>query len=165
MFCGIVSLNINNTTKGKITMNKKLLAGLTAGLFSLGVVSNADASLVNLTAGSFTPAASVITFSEYADGTVNPTYTNGSETVSFGGNFNGGLGTPTVGSNLGLDPLSPQTFITGDGANPTTPVLSGTPTYNGPVAVLFSQDVAAVGLDGGYFNAIGGTTIQAYDRL
>src|SRR3546814_15525314 len=40
-----------------------------------------------------------------------------------------------VGSITGpltLDPLSPDVFITGDGSNPTSPVLSGTPTFNGP---------------------------------
>lgn len=130
---------------------------------------NANAALIGLDAGSFTPAASVITFSENALGTVNPVYDLGTVTdpfsVSFGGYFIGGLGTPTPGAALSFDAASPNTYIVSDGANPTSPVLSGTPRFNGPVAVLFSDDVAAVGLDGGYFDAIAGTTIEAYDRL
>jgi len=141
---------------------KKLL--LVVSMFFMTAIS-ANAALIGLDEGSFTPAASVITFSEADISPVNPVYDFGDYTVSFGGFFNGGLGTPTVGSPLAFDSNAPVTFITGDGANPTSPVLSGTPTFNGPVAVLFSQNVAAVGLDGGYFNAIGGTSIAAYDRM
>ena len=109
---------------------------------------NANAALIELDAGSFTPAASVITFGEHVYGTVNPVYDFGTYTVTFDGYFVGGEGTPTVGIPLTLDPNSPQTHITSDGANPTSPVLSGTPLFNGPIAVLFSEDVAAVGLGG-----------------
>lgn len=55
------------------------------------------------------------------------------------------------------------TYTEMDGSNPSSPVLSGSPTFNGPISVLFSTPVAAVGLDGGYFNAIGGTSIAAFD--
>jgi hypothetical protein len=69
-------------------------------------------------------------------------------------------------------PSNPLTLFTGsnptqivnDGANPTSPVLSGTPTFNGPISVFFSVDVAAVGLDGGFFDAANSTTIEAFDR-
>lgn len=132
--------------------------------FVLAFALTANASLIELGAGDFTPAASVITFSEYDLGTVNPFYDFGTYTVSFDGWFEGGLGSPTVGDELSLDIDSDQTFITTDGANPTSPVLSGTPRFSGSIAILFSVDVAAVGLDGGYFDAIGGTTIEAYDR-
>src|SRR3546814_2340456 len=57
-----------------------------------------------------------------------------------------------VGSITGpltLDPLSPDVFITGDGSNPTSPVLSGTPTFNGPISVWFDTDQFGVGFDGG----------------
>lgn len=143
---------------------KKCLLALTIALV---FVANANAALVGLSEGSFTPAASVITFSEseFPINTQNPVYTFTDYTVSFGGYFVGGAGTPTVGSTLSLDSGAPYTFITGDVSNPTTPVLSGSPQFNGPVAVLFSLDVAAVGLDGGYFDAIGATTIAAFDRL
>jgi hypothetical protein len=143
-------------------MKKFFLSIAIAVLFAV----NANASLVRLDQGSFTPAASVITFSEsgYGLGTTNPVYTLGAYTVSFGGYFTGGLGTPTADQALSFAAGAPNTFITNDGANPTTPVLSGTPQFNGPIAVLFSHDVAAVGLNGGYFDAIGGTTIAAYGR-
>lgn len=52
-----------------------------------------------------------------------------------------------------------------DGANPTSPVLAGSIGYDSPVSVLFSKDVHAVGLTGGYFNEIGSTYIEVYDRL
>jgi len=132
--------------------------------FVLAFALSANAALIELGAGDFTPVASVITFSEYSLNTVNPVYTFGAYTVTFDGYFVGGLGTPTEGSELALDTNSPETFITTDGANPTSPVLSGTPRFSGSVAILFSENVAAVGLDGGYFDAIGGTTIEAYDR-
>lgn len=144
-----------------------------------GTVTVLQGGLVNLGPGAFTPVASVITFSEFSLGTVNPTYTFtglpdiGDVTVTFEGHF---AGQSTVGSfvvtlddttpngPLTLDPNAPDTFIVGDGSNPTSPVLSGIPTFNGPISVLFSSNVAAVGLDAGFFNAVGGTSIEAFDR-
>jgi hypothetical protein len=125
----------------------------------------AEAAVIRIPAAAFTPAAGLITFSEFANGTVNPVYTPAV--------YGGGAGAPTVtfeggflpGSDpLALNPAAGNTFITGDGANPTSPVLSGTPLFNGPIAVLFSVDVAGVGLDAGFFDAIGGTAIEAFDR-
>jgi hypothetical protein len=136
----------------------------------------AHAQIVRVNPGDFTAQASVITFSEsgYPEGTTNPVYTLstatlGSVTVSFGQNF---VGQSVIGSSpktitglpigpLTLNPIN--TFIVGDGANPTSPVLSGLPTFNGPISMLFSTGVAFVGLDGGYFDAVGGTSIQAFD--
>jgi hypothetical protein len=151
------------------------------------VAASSEAAVVRINQGAFTPQAGLITFSEFAQGTVNPTYAPSNygggaaaPTVTFGGWFTGQsagvsgscpsgaalsgcvLGSPT--GVLSIDSASPQTFITGDGANPTSPVLSGSPTFNGPIAVLFDKDLAGVGLDGGYFNAIGGTAITAFDR-
>jgi len=37
------------------------------------------------------------------------------------------------------------------------------PTFNSPISIFFSEPVAAVGLDGGFFDAVGSTTIEAYD--
>lgn len=146
-------------------------------LVTLFLASTAKAQLVNLGPGSFTPIATAITFSEpgYALGTVNPSYSFsglpglGNVTVSFAGAFVGqtvtGGGVRTLTGNP-TGPLSlntaERTFITGDAANPTSPVLSGTPLFNGPIVMLFSQPVAAVGLSGGFFDAIGGTSISAY---
>ena len=146
-------------------MKKSYCLGLTLGLSIVVASTSANAALVALADGSFTPAATEITFSEVMIGTVNPSYTFDTQIINFEGYFLGGLGTPTEGVQLTLDASAQDTFVTADGANPTSPVLSGTPRFNGSVAVLFSENVAAVGLDGGYFDAIGGTTISAYDRL
>lgn len=141
----------------------------------------ADAVLVRLGAGAFNPQAAIITFSEQSLGTEDPmialpTVDLGEVTVSFGGHFVGqtaaevsspppvvSLVDSTPTGPLALDPDAPATFITTDASNPTSPVLSGTPTFNGPISMQFSTPVAAVGLDGGFFNAIGGTSIEAYD--
>ncbi len=147
-------------------------------LVGLVYASSAFAALVRINASNFTPLASVITFSEFPGGTQNPSYsftalpTLGDVTVNFGGNFLGqvvtggfpvGLSDTTPSDPLTLDPAGPLTFITNDGANPTSPVLSGSPIFNGPISVLFSVPVVAVGLDGGFFDAVGSMGIQAYD--
>lgn len=161
-------------------MNMKHL--LAAGL--LVATANANAGVTRITEAAFTPDAGLITFSEFALNTVNPTYNPGdyggaagAPVVNFGGFFTGQslgggacggapsgcvIGSPT--GPLSLDGASPNTFITNDGANPTSPVLSGSPLFNGPVSILFDVDIAGVGLDGGYFDAIGGTAITAFDR-
>lgn len=137
----------------------------------------AQAQLIRIAAGDFTPEASSITFSEQALGTTNPVFnvptaSLGTVGVAFGGIFQGqttsGSGVVTLADSnpsgpLALDLSGPAARIVGDGANPTSPVLSGSPTFNGPIAVLFSTPVAAVGLDGGFFDAVGGTSIEAYD--
>jgi hypothetical protein len=151
------------------------LAGLALAA-SLLTAGSASATLVNLGPGSFTPAASVITFSEVPLGTVNPTYNFtalpglGNVTVSFGGFFQGQAitgGFPvTLSDNTPNNPLAlqPGTSTTvNDGSSNTSPVLSGSPTFNGPIAVLFSAPVAGVGLKGGFFDAVHSTTIEAYD--
>lgn len=146
--------------------------------FAVVASSSAGAQLVRIGPGSFTPGATVITFSEQPGGTINPVYTFagvpdlGNVTVSFAGAFNGQTVTGGFPSTLTGSPTGPlslntgyNTFITGDGANPTSPVLSGDPTFNGPIAIFFSQPVAAVALDGGFFDAIGGTTITGFDMF
>ena len=164
-------------------MKRSKLVSTTLALLLSAVSVGVSAGVIRVPVGSFTPAAGLITFSEFAGGTVNPTYAPatygggpGLPTVTFDGFFTGQSigagcgGAPTgcvVGSPTGplsLDAASPNTFITGDGANPTSPVLSGTPLFNGPIAILFSVDVFGVGLDGGFFNAIGGTAITAFAR-
>lgn len=147
----------------------------------------ASADIVRVNESAFTPSAGTITFSEFAVGTTNPVYTPsmygggaGAPTVTFGGYFVGqSLGTTnpsacpggaiTTGCVLGnptgpltLDPKSPATQITTDGAMPTSPILSGSPTYNGPISIEFSTLQSGVGLIGGYFDAIGSTGITAF---
>lgn len=165
------------------------LAGAVA--LGLGAASlQAHSAVIRIDQSAFTPQAGLITFSEFPLNTVNPVYTPTdyggnpatAPTVTFDGFFQGqsaGAGNPaacppgaavsgcvlgTPSSPLQLDPASANTSIVNDGANPTTPVLSGTPIFNGAISILFSVDVAGVGLDGGFFNAIGGTAITAYDR-
>jgi len=168
-------------------MKQLALSGLASSILLLTPIS-AKASIVQVSEGNFVAGAGLITFSEFAVNTVNPTYAPatygggaGSPTVTFDGFFNGQslsatpavdcpgaaasacvVGTPLAG--LSLDPASPDTFITTDGSNPTSPVLSGSPTFNGPIAVLFDVDIAGVGFDGGFFNAVGSTGITAFAR-
>ncbi|WP_419729331.1 VPLPA-CTERM sorting domain-containing protein [Lichenicola sp.] len=157
----------------------------------LGAIqAHASPSLVEITSGAFTAGSGLITFSEagYPLGTTNPTFTPaqygggaGSPTVSFGGYFTGEtpgsanpsacptgaalsgcvLGSPT--GPLKLDPSSPATMIASDSAMPTSPILSGSPLYNGPIAIDFSTPQAGVGLIGGFFNAVCSTGITAFD--
>jgi len=166
----------------------KFVVNLLAAVGALVVAASVQAGIVKVNIGAFTPQAGLITFSEKPLNTINPTYNPadygggaGAPVVSFGGFFAGqslGLastcpfgaatsgcvvGAPTPGP-LSLAANSPQTRIVGDGSNPTSPVLSGSPTFNGPIGILFSVDLAGVGLDGGFFNAIGGTAITAFDR-
>ncbi len=157
---------------------------MVAALAGVGMAANAG--ILKISEAAFTAQAGLITFSEKALGTVNPTYTPanygggaGAPTVTFDGYFLGQslgagcggaatgcvVGTPTIGQQLALDPLAPNTSIVNDSAAPNSPVLSGSPTFNGPIAILFSEDLAGVGLDAGYFNAIGGTAISAFDRM
>lgn len=159
-----------------------------AGLAAFALAGAASAGVVRISEGDFTPDAGLITFSEFGIGTNNPFYTPadyggsaGQPDVSFDGYFLGQMlsgdpandcpaaspsgcvvGNPT--GPLALDPAAPNTVIVNDGANPTSPVLSGSPTFNGPIGILFSVDLAGVGLDGGFFDAIGGTAITAFDR-
>lgn len=167
---------------------KKFLLGAVA-LASIAVATSAHAvGITRVSAADFVAGSGLITFSEFANGTVNPTYAPAvyggdaaSPTVTFDGWFLGQslsanpgvdcpgaaataciVGTPT--GPLSLDPSAPNTFITGDNANPTSPVLSGTPLFNGGIAVLFDIELAGVGFDGGFFNAVGSTGITAFAR-
>jgi len=166
----------------------KVITSLITAAAALVVAASAQAGIVKIGVGAFTPQAGLITFSEQALGTTNPIYNPinygglaGAPIVSFGGFFAGQslgtagtcpagaaltgcvVGSPTPGP-LALAANSPLTRIVQDGANATSPVLSGSPTFDGPIGILFSVDLAGVGLDGGFFNAIGGTAITAFDR-
>lgn len=169
---------------------KKLSSFLTVILATgLSITSLQAQGIIRISESAFNPSAGLITFSEFSVGTNNPTYlpatyggVSGSPTVNFGGFFVGQtpgssnpsaapagaaisgvvFGTPT--GPLTLDGQSPATQITGDSANPTSPVLSGTPRFNGPVSILFGSNLVAVGLTGGFFDNAGGTAIIAFDR-
>ena len=165
----------------------KTLFQTAAVLLALVASVTANAAIVKIDSGKFTSSAGFITFSEKPIGTSNPVFNPadygglaGSPVVSFGSYFSGqGLGTAdtcpsgaaltgcvvgTPASYLSLATGTSGTFIARDLDNPDAPVLSGRPTFNGAVAILFDVDQSMVGLDGGYFNAIGGTAITAYGR-
>jgi hypothetical protein len=166
------------TTKLK-DVSKFIGAASVLGLASLGMASTANAAVIVATPSDFSTPAGLITFSEKPVGTVNPVYVGaaGAPTVSFGAIFVGQtvgvapfpLGAATTGvvngTPTGPLALSGDTTIVNDSSNPAnSPVLSGTPTFNGPISILFSSNVSGVGLDGGIFDAIGGTAIKAFDR-
>jgi hypothetical protein len=141
------------------------------GLAALGSVSTASAATIRLVdTTTFGPASGLITFSELPAGTTNPVYSPAqygggvnAPIVSFGGLFSGqtdAAGTPTTGLSL----TGTAKIIGRDDANPSAPVLSGAPTFSGPISILFSRNISAVGLDGGFFDSIGLTGITAFGR-
>jgi PEP-CTERM motif len=167
-------------------MRKLLFA--TAATLIAGAAPAFAYSVVQIPQASFTPSAGLITFSEVALGASNPVYAPtlyggvaSDPTVTFGGFFTGQqagstnpgacpagaavtgcvLGNPT--GPLTISPTSPATFVSEDGAQPTEPVLSGTPTFNGSIAIEFSTPQTAVGLIGGFFDAVGSTGITVFD--
>jgi hypothetical protein len=172
-------------------MSSAAMMGMAAiGQMVAAAPANANPSLVEITVGAFNAGAGLITFSEpgFPVGTTNPVYApaaygggSTSPTVTFGGFFTGQspgasnpsacptgaaitgcvLGSPT--GPLTLDPASPTTFISGDGSQPTAPVLSGSPQFNGSIAIKFSTPQSGVGLIGGFFNAVCSTGITAFD--
>ena len=167
---------------------KHLQRGALAAAALMASAAVAQAGILRVSEAGFTAAAGLITFSEFSLGTVNPTYAPGdygggvgAPTVDFDGYFVGQSlsATPAVdcpgaaatacvvGSPTGpltLDAAAPDVSIVSDGANPTSPVLSGSPTFNGPIAVLFSTDQYGVGFDAGFFDDVGSTAITAFDR-
>lgn len=153
---------------------------------SLGLISTANADVIRVTESNFLAGSGLITFDEVPLGTVNPHYDPaeyggdaGAPSVDFGGFFVGQqisdnpasdcpgatatgcvVGTPT--DPLTLDSSAPDTFTVNDASSNTNPVLSGSPTFAGPVAILFSNPVVGVGLKGGFFDAVNSTQIAAY---
>jgi hypothetical protein len=89
-----------------------------------------------------------ITFSEFADGTAIT-----SQYVDKGVEFGSGA------------------FITQDGANPTSPVLSGTPKFQGPITATFvtpgdaatAAETRRLTFDAGYFDEVGSTQVTFRD--
>ena len=156
--------------------------------FLLALSTGAQAAVVRLDESQFMASAGLITFSEVALGTQNPTFAPadygggpGSPTVTTGGFFLGQslsaapaidcpgaaasacvVGNPT--GPLSLDPAAPVAFTADDVSTPTSPTLSGSPLFNGPVALHFSEDQTGVGFTAGFFNAVGSTGITAFAR-
>lgn len=127
--------------------------------------------------GDLNGTEAVITFDEFD--TVNPSYVRstillGAITVTTGQHFIGQNleslsgsvytlgGTPTPNQPLTLS-SDGQVRIEDDGANSTSPVLSGDPRFDAPISVRFSKDVNFITIDGGHFNTANSVTIQAFD--
>ena len=164
------------------------ISGLLGAAALMGSAIAANAAVVRVTEANFNAGAGLITFSEFGLGTVNPTYAPadygggaGAPIVTTGGYFEGqslsanaavarpgaaatGCVVGTPNGPLTLDANAPNVFITQDGAFPTSPTLSGTPRFNGPIALLFDTDQLAVGFEGGFFDAAESTAITAFAR-
>lgn len=160
---------------------------LAAGLV-LGGAGIAQAAVVRVSEDAFQAGSGLISNSEVPLGTINPIFAPGdygggdaSPTVTSGGYFVGQslsidpnadcpgaaasacvVGDPT--GALSIDPDSPDVFTADDTSTPTTPTLSGSPLFNGPIALLFSEDQFGVGFTAGFFNAVGSTGITAFAR-
>ncbi len=177
-----------STTRGDGTPGKgnRITLNEVQAMYNAGVVAKAG-GIVRVDASAFVSGSGQISFSEKPLGTNNPVYAPGdygggasNPTVNFRGFFQGQhLGAPaecppgaaltgcvigTPSNPIALDAASPSVFSVNDGANPTSPVLSGTPTFNGPIAILFDTDQAGVGLDGGFFDNPNSTAITAFAR-
>lgn len=161
---------------------------LSAAAALLMVASGAASEIVRLEERAFRGTAGRVTFSEFRVGARAPRYAPSAfgggpmaPHVSSGGWFVGQrlsasprrdcpgaaasacvVGAPSA--PLRLDDGAPKPLIATDGAFPTSPTLSGTPKYNGPIALIFDKDQVGVGFDGGYFNARRSTGITAFAR-
>jgi PEP-CTERM motif len=166
-----------NKAIGSIMVPLKALRLLTLLGVSALFAAQANSAVVRISEAAFVAGAGLITFSEKPIGTVNPVYTAaqygggvGSPTVSFGGFFAGqALGTagtcPAGAALTGCVVGNPTSVLSlADSAFPSSPTLSGTPRFNGPIGILFDTDQAGVGLQAGFFDAIGGTAITAFAR-
>jgi hypothetical protein len=165
---------------------RRALLGSALLLPASAALAQGRSEVVRLTEQQFRPGAGRITFREVPRGTRNPVYTPqmyggraGDPTVSFGGHLLGRtVGRPgqcppgavpsgcLVGVARGpvaLDPAAPPAVTTNNGSDRHVQ-LSGTPVWNGPMAMVLSRDVAAVGLVGGLFDATRATALTVYDR-
>lgn len=157
-------------------------------LFAGGGAARAQ-EVVRIEERQFKAGSGRITFSEVPLGTANPAYPPSlyrggpeSPTVRFAGHFRGRrlgvasecpAGAPVTGCLAGgpgapltLDMGSPRVETMDNAGVPgsQSPELGGTPRWNGPIAIWFDRDVAAVGLQGGWFDGVGGVAITVYDR-
>lgn len=180
---------MGNTASGQVTpiplSRRRLLASglaVTTGLTPLA--TSGQSAVVRIRERQFRSGAGRITFREVPRGTRNPVYPPrlfggrpDDPTVSFGGYLAGralgpggacrpdapmtGCLTGTPRGPVRLDPGAPHVFTADDGNHVR---LSGTPVWFGPMAMLLDKDVAAVGLEGGIFNAVRATILLVYDR-
>ena len=140
------------------------------------------AQVVDLSPAGFMPAAT-IDLSTVPLGTNDPVFDlsaggYGTVAISFGSYFTGqsltnisaGLpitlatSTPSAPLTVASDPTN-VAFTTTDDAlpDPTTLVISGTPDFNGPIAIELSTPVQDFGLTAGYLNVPDAVAITAYN--
>lgn len=160
-------------------------------LFTAGIAAaqgiDTLGSVIRIEIEAFDSDAGRITFSELERGSINPIFSAQAYggppdgvMVGFAGYFEGQaigtretcppgaiesgcvVGRPAAPLRLAGD--APAAMIVDDSANPNSPALSGSPKFNGPISFIFSEDIAGVGLAGGYFDRVGATAIQAFDR-
>ncbi|MBS0306513.1 MAG: PEP-CTERM sorting domain-containing protein [Proteobacteria bacterium] len=138
-----------------------------------------QAAVVQLKAWDNASAPS-ITFADATLGTKNPSYTFadlGGLEVSFAGFFAGqdltGCRFDSSLACLGGTPSAPlalasgsTAIVTKDAAQQPGEILAGIGpnggAFTGPIAILFSRPVAAVGLDAGHFDAVGSVQMTAF---
>ncbi len=162
---------------------------LVLSLLLAGIGAARAQEVVRIEERQFKAGSGRITFSEVPLGTANPAYPPSlyrggpeSPTVRFAGHFRGRrlgvasecpAGAPVTGCLAGgssapltLDMGSPRVETMDNAGVPgsQSPELGGTPRWNGPIAIWFDRDVAAVGLQGGWFDGVGGVAITVYDR-
>lgn len=150
----------------------------------------ATATVVPITQDAAGPVR--INFDKQVVGSPNPVFAPadygggaGAPTVSFAGFFAGQRLAGACGFDSSLaclegapsDPLGLNTaqgsgstaVVTTDTQRPNSPqVLAGIgpngSLFTGPIAILFSSGISAFGLDGGWFDASGSTSMSAYGR-
>lgn len=143
--------------------------------------------VIRIDRNAFSARAGLITFDEIGLGVRNPVYPprqygadSDGVTVTFGGFFQGqklashdqcppgasrtGCVEGTPSAPLKIAASAPATKTQKDGSNPRSPSLSGSPTFNGPISMVFDRDVAGVGLFGGFFDRKRTTAIQVFSR-
>lgn len=162
---------------------RRLLTGaLAAGVAPL--TAQGQPAVVRIRERQFRSGAGRITFREVPRGTRNPVYPPRlykgrpeDPTVSFGGYLEGrslgrggacrpaappvGCLTGTARGPVALAAGAPFVFTADNGP---LVQLSGSPLWFGPMAMLLDKDVAAVGLEGGFFDAARATILIVYDR-
>lgn len=171
-----------------MTRTRKIRSTVAFLFCALWCAQEVRAEVVRLESRAFKSGSGLITFSSPRRDTPNPSYRPenygggpGAPVVSTGGWFQGqGLsrspnkdcpgaarsacvvGKPT--GELRIDPSSPKAFPTRDGSFKSSPTLSGTPRFNGPIALHFDKDQVGVGFEAGFFNSRRSTGIAAFAR-
>jgi hypothetical protein len=133
-------------------------------------MGRADGSILVINPASLTTRTPLVTFSEVAVGTTNPTIFS----IRFGSHFVGQVVGGIPNTLIDTTPNSPLVLAVGnpnvatalDFLNPTMPGLGGRVGYQfftTPIAFQFASPVYGVGFTLGHLDAPGTTVIEAYD--